>query len=121
MRLFAALLIFLVLGVVPYATLAGSMSELDIEEFEKQTEMGKTEGAKNPFAPGKPSPEALSVDDLYLTGVAVGGSGNYALISGYVFMEGDTVAGLTVKAITPEKVVLQRLDKLHTLYIGGGL
>jgi len=100
---------------------AETMSELDIKSFEDQISTSGTSPLKNPFTPERASVGSLTVEDLYLTGVAIGGGKSYALINGYIFKMGDNVAGLEIKSISTKKVVLQRLDRVHTLYVNGGL
>lgn len=117
-------LITLVLSILSFCfcstSHSQSMSELNVKVFEEKVEIGKTSGIKNPFAHERGSPQDMSVEDLYLTGIVVGGGGNFALVNGYTFREGDRIAGLVVKSISSDKVVLQKLDRIHTLYLGGG-
>jgi hypothetical protein len=103
------------------STHAGAVSELDVKGFEKETKAaGTVEQIKNPFTPSRPSPQDLAPEDIYLTGVVIGDGNRYALINGYIFTEGEEVAGLTIKSISGDRVVLQHLDKIQTLYLGGG-
>lgn len=107
--------------IMPVGAFAQSMSELDIKGFDKKQDEVRVDRAKSPFSPVTPSPEDLMIEDLYLTGVAVGDGRSYALISGFIVTEGDSVAGLKVRSISRNKVVLQHLDKVHTLHLQGGL
>lgn len=108
-------------AIIPFICFAGTMSELNIQTFEKEKIISEGGIGSSPFAPAKPSPQELLVEDLFLTGVAIGGGRNYALISGYILQEGDAIAGLRVKQIMHKKVVLQHLDRIHTLYLEGGM
>ena len=99
---------------------AAGLSELNITEFERDKDV-RTDGTpSNPFAESHPSPEDMMVEDLFLNGVVVGNGRRYALISGHILTLGDTVAGLRVRSISGKKVVLQDLDRVHTLYLEGG-
>lgn len=100
---------------------AQSMSELNIKSFDEKKTSAGTESIKNPFIPGKASPQDLSVENLYLTGIAIGDGKKFALINGFVFSIGDRLAGLTIRSISEDSVVLQQLDKIHTLRLDGGL
>lgn len=103
------------------SVMAESISELDITGFESETGTSKSSAVKNPFTPDRPTPQEMPLEDLYLTGVAVGSGKSYALINGFVFSVGDKLGGLIVRAITKKKVILQRLDRVHILYLEGGL
>lgn len=107
--------------VLPSAAYPQAMSEINVDGFEKKAESGSTGMVKSPFTPAQPSPRDMLVEDLYLTGIAIGAGKSYALVSGHILTEGDSIAGLRVKSITKGKVVLQHLDKVHTLYLEGGL
>jgi len=121
MKSFSLLFILLLFVLMPASLFSESMSELNIDTFEKQVKTSQTAALKNPFAPDRPAPSELSSEDLYLTGIAVGSGGQFALINGFIFSEGDAIAGLRIRAITKNKVVLQHLDRVHTLYLNGGL
>jgi len=101
--------------------LAQSMSELNLKGFDKESKTQETSGSsKSPFSQARISPKDMNPEDLYLSGVAIGSGKRYALISGHVLQEGDSVAGLRVKSINLNRVVLQHLDKVHTLNLEGG-
>lgn len=117
-------LILVVVGlclISPSIVSSEGLSELDMSGFEKKDGSAGATTVKSPFVPAKPAPGELMAEDLYLTGVAIGSGGSYALISGYILSEGDYIAGLRVRSITMDKVVLQHLDQIHTLNIEGGL
>lgn len=107
-------------ALVSASAFSQGMSELDVKGFNRSNDISELGGTKNPFAPTRSSPQDMILEDLYLSGVALGSGRNFALISGYTVREGDSVAGLRVKAIYKDRVVLQDLDKVHTLYIEGG-
>lgn len=108
--------------VFPLFVLAQGMSELNIKDFEKKTTaVTDSDVVKSPFMPAKPVARDLAIEDLFLNGVAIGPTNSYALINGIALTIGDSIAGLRVKSIDKKKVVLQQLDKFHTLYIEGGM
>lgn len=113
---------FVVLGfIIPADCFSQSMSELDMGGFEKRDKDAPSSTVKSPFMPARPSPKDMLVEDLYLTGIAIGGGRDYALISGQILTEGDSIAGLRVKTIARDRVILQHLDKVHTLHLEGGI
>ena len=114
------LLIVALIGVSGVA-LAQSMSELNLKGFDKEKTPQETSGtSKSPFSQARVSPKDMNPEDLYLSGIAIGSRKRYALITGHILQEGDLVAGLRVKTININRVVLQHLDKVHTLHLEGG-
>lgn len=105
-----------------FASFGQGLSELNLQTFEKKsvTQPG-SEAVKNPFSAGRTSPKDMILEDLFLNGVVIGGSENYALVSGHVLKVGDSIAGLRVRSIDSGKVVLQELDQIYTLYFDGGM
>lgn len=99
---------------------AQSLSERDMPGFKKQVE-APAQAARSPFAPAKPTEDEVSIADLVLTGVVIGRDVSYALVSGYVVQVGDKIAGHKVVSIGTDKVILQKLDQVYKLQLGGGI
>ncbi|MBI4237900.1 MAG: hypothetical protein HY696_05715 [Deltaproteobacteria bacterium] len=99
---------------------AGSLSDLNREQFDQKFEVKETT-PESPFVPKSVAKEELLVQDLQLNGVALGQSTGYALISGHVVRMGDRLAGYRVRYIGDDQVVLQRLDEQVVLRMQGGL
>lgn len=112
-------MLVLLLGL-PCVLHSQGMSELDLQGFSKKGPVG-TGTVKNPFSASRSSAEDLLPEDLFLTGVAIGEGRSFALISGSIVREGDAIAGLKVRTISKDRVILQKLDKIHTLYLDGGM
>lgn len=102
---------------------AQSLSDLDWEGFERQSEGFKVQPHTDPFASGVVAADDLSVEDLQLTGIAYSGKSgkSYALISGYLVRPGDRIAGYRVDKIEKDRVRLKRLDEMFILSLGGGM
>lgn len=112
----------LCVGLWAHPVLAGSLSELNRESFDQGTatdEAAATE--QSPFVPKPVAKGELLVQDLRLTGLVVGESASYALISGHAVSTGDRIAGFTVKQIGTDHVILQHLDKRVVLHLREGL
>lgn len=112
--------VLLFLAVFPSLLCAQTMSELNLKEFDKEP-FDLDIKQQNPFAPTRTFSHDLTEEDLFLTGTAVGTYDSYALISGHVVKEGGSIAGLTVKSIGRNQVVLQHLDRVIKLNLAGGM
>jgi hypothetical protein len=102
---------------------AQSLSDLDWEGFERQSEGLKVQPHTDPFASGVVAADDLSIEDLHLTGIAYSATTgkSYALISGYLVKPGDRIAGYRVDKIEGNRVRLRRLDEVFVLTLGGGM
>lgn len=116
----AATFLFVLFVSVSVAGGTQSLSERDTPGFKKQVE-APAQAARSPFAPAKPSEEDVTMTDLVLSGVAIGRDSAHALISGYIVQVGDKIAGHRVTSIGTNKVILQKLDQVVTLQLGGGM
>lgn len=110
------------LGVVSWSVAnARNLSDLNRESFEGDKAEEPTDAGESPFVPKSKTKEELTIDDLILTGVAVGQQESFALISGVMVRVGERVAGHRVRQIGLDHVVLQQLDKRVILRLQGGL
>lgn len=99
---------------------ASPLSDLGREAFDKKmTTQGPS--VESPFVPKPIAKDALLVQDLQLSGVALTDGAGYALISGQVVRLGDRIAGYHVKYIGDDQVILQHLDEQVVLRLQGGL
>lgn len=101
---------------------AQSLSDIDLNSFERLSTDKETRTSTNPFASGVSSAAELAVEDLQLTGIVYKDDNEaYALISGYLVKPGDKIAGFRVDKIEKDKVRLRRLDEVMVLALGGGI
>lgn len=113
-----AILISLMAGDVG----AQSISDLDLQMFQKIQGKEEVQTHTDPFASGVSAAEDLTVEDLQLSGIVYGGpSDAYALISGYLVRTGDLIAGYRVDAIEKDRVKLRRINDVFVLVLGGGI
>ncbi len=108
----------LLLGVSAFAR---NLSDINREAFEGEKAEEPAEGVESPFVPKSKTKESLTVEDLILTGVAVGERDSYALISGVLVRVGERVAGYRIRQIGLDHVVLQQLEKRVVLRLQGRL
>lgn len=99
---------------------ANPLSELNIQDFEKRSKESAPT-LESPFVPKQTAKEEILVEDLKLSGVAIGDGESFALVSGNVLQLGDRIAGYRVKQISRDGVVLQRLDKRLVLRMEGSV
>ncbi|GEM_PF-6026449 len=97
------------------------LSDLNVPAFQKETAPVGGPAVESPFVPKEVGKEELLVQDLRLTGIAIGASSGFALISGNVVQLNDQLAGYHVRQIATDHVVLQHLDKRVVLRLQGGL
>lgn len=106
-------------GALPAS--AGSLSELNRTSFDQGMATDEAATEQSPFVPKPVAKGELLVQDLRLTGLVVGESTSYALISGHAVSTGDRIAGFSVKQIGTDHVILQHLDKRVVLHLREGL
>ncbi|PIR17777.1 MAG: hypothetical protein COV46_02710 [Deltaproteobacteria bacterium CG11_big_fil_rev_8_21_14_0_20_49_13] len=101
-----------VLSVAPLY--AASLSDLNTKGFQDRT-TPPVRATENPFMKQNASPQDMVVEDLHLDGIVYSPHSSYALISGFTVREDDDVAGLKVKVIEKDRVVLRQLDQMKIL------
>lgn len=108
-------------ALVWHGASARTLSDLNRESFEGEKVEEPTETGESPFVPKSKTKEELTIEDLILSGIAVGQKESFALISGVLVRIGERVAGHRVRSIGLDHVVLQQLDKRVILRLQGGL
>ena len=100
---------------------ADSLSDLDIQTFQRQAEKFQEQTVANPFSGGASTADDLTLEDLTLSGVVRNKGEQYALISGYLVRLNDRIAGYRISQIDESRVVLKRFDVTFVLSMEGGI
>jgi Tfp pilus assembly protein PilP len=118
----------IIMGIVTIGCVAGIatplrariLSDMTLETFRKGEVAPEEEGVESPFVPKKEVQEDVVVEDLKLSGIAIGDAESFALIGGHAVRVGDRLGGFRVRQIGKDHVVLQRLDRRVILRFEGG-
>lgn len=116
-KIFLLLSLILVLGPWSVLFAASSLSDLAIEEFEKDSSAAS---GRNPFAPSELTGEA-EMENLLLEGFLIGEEVSLGLISGQIVQPEMRVGPFTVAEILPGEIVLTRAGEEFHLKMEGFL
>lgn len=111
-------------GVLMFACIgeasAKSLSTVNKERFFKKADGGEGALAASPFAPKRLRDDQLKVDQLRLTGVVIGATQAFAMISGNAYQLGDRIAQYRLTQIDTDTVLLKKREKSIRLRVGEG-